>query len=212
MKSIKKTFHIPPSYTFTAGCSNPATVISLAPFVSSCSSPINYVGGLRPYYQQCKFLSTSSPSSSSSSSLSTAAIHSTDDDTFETPPSTSNNLDDSLQKNPFEILSNGQISSSLNKVRNESPDNIYFYFQAKLSSTTSKSSSDRRSTADQSKTATISNSTSSNKNTSKTIGNATIVQTPNEGNIVVKGTHRLADDVKFFFFIEKLFFFIKIIY
>ncbi len=113
MKSIKKTFHIPPSYTFTAGCSNPATVISLAPFVSSCSSPLNYVGGLRPYYQQRKFLSTSN---TSSSSFPTVAIHTTDDDHFETPPSTNNSSDDSLNMNPFEILSKRQASQLLNKV------------------------------------------------------------------------------------------------
>jgi len=114
MKSIKKTFHIPPSYTFTAGCSNPATVISLAPFVSSCSSPLNYVGGLRPYYQQCKFLSTSNISTPS---LSTVAIHSTDNDKFETPPSTNNSIDDSFQMNPFEKLTKEQTSQTLNKVQ-----------------------------------------------------------------------------------------------
>jgi hypothetical protein len=120
MKSIKKTFHIPPSYTFTAGCSNPSTVISLAPFVSSCSSPLNYVGGLRPYYQQRKFLSTSNTSSSSSSSssspLSIVAIHRTDNDKFETPPSTNDSSDDSIEINPFEKLSKQQTLHSLNKV------------------------------------------------------------------------------------------------
>jgi hypothetical protein len=119
MKSIKKTFHIPPSYTFAAGCSNPATVISLAPFVSCCSSPLNYVGGLRPYYQQRKFFSTLNTSnhSSSSSSLSTVAIHSTDNDKFETPPSTNNSIDDSFQMNPFEKLTKEQTSQTLNKVQ-----------------------------------------------------------------------------------------------
>jgi hypothetical protein len=126
MKSIKKTFHIPPSYTFTAGCSNPATVISLAPFVSSCSSPLNYVGGLRPYYQQRKFLSTSNTSTlSSSSSLSTVAIHSTDDDNYQTPPSSSGSSDDSSKMNPFEILSKEHISQSLNQVRYEISSNVY---------------------------------------------------------------------------------------
>lgn len=117
MKSIKKTFHIPPSYTFTAGCSDPATVISLAPFVSSCSSPMNYVGGLRPYYQQRKYLSTSNTSTCSSSvSLSTVAIHSTDDEKFETPPSTSDTSDDSSKINPFRKLAKEQTSLPLNKV------------------------------------------------------------------------------------------------
>jgi hypothetical protein len=115
MKSIKKTFHIPPSYTFTAGCSNPATVISLAPFVSSFSSPLNSVGGLRPYYQQRKFISTSTTSTppSSSSSLSAVEIHSTDDEKFETPPSTNSSNDENFQINPFEKLS----PQKLNKVR-----------------------------------------------------------------------------------------------
>jgi hypothetical protein len=96
MKAVKKSFHIPPSYTFTAGCSNPTTVISLAPFVSSCSSPLNYVGNLRPYYQQRKFPQTSSHS--------IVAIHSTDDEDFVTPPSTDKNMDDTSKKNPFEQL------------------------------------------------------------------------------------------------------------
>ena len=114
MKSIKKAFHIPPSYSFTAGCSNPSTVISLAPFVSSCSSPLNYVGGLRPYYQQYKFLSTTNRSSSSS--LSTVAIHSTDDENFETPPSSNNSPDKTFQNNPFEQLAHEQTSQILDKV------------------------------------------------------------------------------------------------
>jgi hypothetical protein len=114
MKSIKKTFYIPPSYTFTDGCSNPSTVTSLAPYVSSCSSAFNYVGGLRPYYQQRKYISTSSTSTpSTSSSLSPVEIHSSDDENFETPPSTSNSIDDSFQMNPFESLS----TQTLNKVR-----------------------------------------------------------------------------------------------
>lgn len=98
---MKKTFHIPPSYTFTAGCSNPMTVISLAPFVSSCSSPLNYVGGLRPYYQQRRFQSISNRSSPSPS---IAAIHNTDDESFETPPSTNSRLEDMSSTNPFEKL------------------------------------------------------------------------------------------------------------
>jgi hypothetical protein len=114
MKSIKKTFEIPPSYTFTSGCSNPATVMSLAPFVSSCSSPLNYVGGLRPYYQQRKFLSTSN---TLTLPLATVAIHMTDEDEFETPPSTNNNINDSIKINPLEKLSNEKISQSLNKVQ-----------------------------------------------------------------------------------------------
>ena len=101
MKSMKKTFHIPPSYTFTAGCSNPMTVISLAPFVSSCSSPLNYVGGLRPYYQQRRFQSISNRPSPSPSLV---EIHNTDDENFETPPSTNSRFDDRLQMNPFEKL------------------------------------------------------------------------------------------------------------
>jgi hypothetical protein len=32
-------------------------------------------------------------------------------------------------------------------------------------------------------------------NTSTTISDATVISTPNDGNIVVKGKHRLADDV-----------------
>jgi hypothetical protein len=115
MKSKKKTFEIPPSYTFTSGCSNPATVMSLAPFVSSCSSPLNCVGGLRPYYQQRKFLSTST---TLTSPLATVAIHMTDDDDeFETPPSTNNNNDDLIKINPLEKLSNEKISHPLNKVQ-----------------------------------------------------------------------------------------------
>ena len=108
MKSIKKTFHIPPSYTFTAGCSNPTTVISLAPFVASCSSPLNYVGNLRPYYQQRKFPQISSDS--------IAAIHNTDEENFETPPSTNKNLDDTSKTNPFEQLAKQQTSQILDKV------------------------------------------------------------------------------------------------
>jgi len=122
MKSIKKTFHIPPSYTFTAGCSNPATVISLAPFVSSCSSPLNYVGGLRPYYQQCKFLSTSNIPAPS---LSTVAIHSTDDDAYQTPPSSNDSSDGSSKMNPFEILSKEHTSQSLKQVRYEISSSVY---------------------------------------------------------------------------------------
>ena len=85
MTSRKTTFYIPPSYTFTVGCSNPSTVISLAPLVSSCSSSLNFVGGLRPYYQQRKFFLTSkdfSLSSSTSSHL-TVTIHRTDEEIFE---------------------------------------------------------------------------------------------------------------------------------
>ncbi|CAF1376338.1 unnamed protein product [Adineta ricciae] len=105
MKSFKKTFHIPPSYAFTAGCSNPTTVVSLAPFVSSCASPLNYVGGLRPYYQQRKFLITPNlPSRSSSPSPSTVGIHSTDDDQYETPPSSVDSGDEASETNPFEVL------------------------------------------------------------------------------------------------------------
>ncbi len=109
MKSMKKTFHIPPSYTFTAGCSNPATVISLAPFASSCSSPLNYVGSLRSYYQQHKFLQPST------SSLSIVAIHSTDEN-FETPPTTNKSTDETREMNPFEKLAKQQTPQIFDKV------------------------------------------------------------------------------------------------
>ena len=115
MKSFKKAFHIPPSYAFTAGCSNPTTVVSLAPFVSSCASPLNYVGGLRPYYQQRKFLITPNPPSRSSSpSLSTVGIHSTDDDQYETPPSSVDSGDEASEMNPFEVLAKKE---NFNQVR-----------------------------------------------------------------------------------------------
>lgn len=119
MRSMKKTFHIPPSYVFTAGCSNPATVISLAPFVSSCSSPLNYVGGLRPFYQQQKFRAPSDASTRSSSSLSLATIgvHSTDDDPYATAPSSPESDDDSITGNPFEALSKREDANSAVQVR-----------------------------------------------------------------------------------------------
>lgn len=110
---MKKTFHIPPSYTFTAGCSNPRTVISLAPFVSSCSSPLNYVGGLRPYYQQCRYQSKSNRSSPSPSIV---AIHNTDEEHFETPPSTNSYLDNTMNINPFERLAKQSAEPMIEKV------------------------------------------------------------------------------------------------
>ena len=100
--SMKKRFHIPPSYTFVSEYGNAATVLSLAPFVSSCSSPLDHVGGLRPFYQQQKFLLNASTRCSSPSS-DTATIHSTDDALFETPPSTNSSLGEtSSGTNPFE--------------------------------------------------------------------------------------------------------------
>ncbi|CAF1644645.1 unnamed protein product, partial [Adineta ricciae] len=120
MKSFKKTFHIPPSYAFTAGCSNPTTVISLAPFVSSCASPLNYVGGLRPYYQQRKFLITPNPPSRSSSpAVSTVGIHSTDDDQYETPPSSVDSGDETSEMNPFEVLAKKE---NFNQAKSSSSD------------------------------------------------------------------------------------------
>ena len=107
---MKKAFHIPPSYTFTAGCSNPTTVISLAPFVSTCSSPLNYAGGLRPYYQQCRFQNRSSPSPS------IVAIHNTDEEHFQTPPSTNSNRDDAMNINPFEKLAKQSAEKITDKV------------------------------------------------------------------------------------------------
>ncbi|CAF1291311.1 unnamed protein product [Adineta steineri] len=180
MTSIKKTFHIPPSYTFTAGCSNPATVRSIAPFVSSCSSSLNYVGGLRPYYEQRKFLSkanTSGLSSSSSiTSLSNVDIHTTDDDKYVTPPSSTDSSDQSSSINPFELLSKEQ--------------NLRPLTQAKLSS---KSSHDHRSGINKSKNTKISDSS---KNTLSTITNGTVLSTPNDENTAVKGQHRLANEIE----------------
>jgi hypothetical protein len=54
---------------------NPTTIISLTPPISLSSS--NYVGGLRPSYQQSKFSLTST-----ASSLSSIGIHNTDDDSL----------------------------------------------------------------------------------------------------------------------------------
>ncbi|CAF0828373.1 unnamed protein product [Rotaria sordida] len=183
MKPIKKNFHIPPSYTFISNCSNPATVISLASFVSSCSSPLNHVGGLRPSYQQRKFLSTSNASttssSSSSSAFSIAAIHITDDGNFETPPSTNNSSNDCFEMNPFENLSKTQTSQSLNK--------------SKLFSSSSKTAVDHRSITKKSKNSTASDPTKTN---STTINEATFAATSNGENISVKGKHRLANDVE----------------
>jgi hypothetical protein len=67
-KRIQRKF----SYTLKSGYRNPSTVISLTPLISSS----NYVGGLRPYYQQSKF---SVPSTASSSRISSVGIHITDD-------------------------------------------------------------------------------------------------------------------------------------
>ena len=111
--SMKKRFHIPPSYTFVSEYGNAATVLSLAPFVSSCSSPLHRVGGLRPFYQQQKFLLNASTRCSSPSS-DTATIHSTDDALFETPPSTNSSLDETRSRtNPFE----NQVCQSISSVR-----------------------------------------------------------------------------------------------
>lgn len=118
MQSLKKSFYIPPSYTFPSSYSNPATVISLASFVSTCSSPLNYLGGLRPYYQQQKCLT---PSSSSSTSVSTATvpIHSTEEDIFETPPSSAEPIDEDRSRiNPFEVLAKKERALNKNQVRN----------------------------------------------------------------------------------------------
>ena len=116
--TMRKTFYIPPSYTFTSDLSNSATALSLAPFVSSCSSPQHYVGALRPYYQQRKAHSASTASSSRTlSSLSTAVIHRADDDAFATPPSTTSSSDPFATKNPFEMLCDEHVLSSIDKVR-----------------------------------------------------------------------------------------------
>ena len=115
MKSLTKRFHIPPSYTFASEYGHSATVISLAPFVSSCSSPLNCVGGLRPHYQQQKFL-LSSPTRYSSPSPDSATIHGNEDDPFETPPSTNSSLNERSRKNPFEILSSSSSAAGDNQV------------------------------------------------------------------------------------------------
>lgn len=97
MKSIKKSFYIPPSYTFTIGCSNPSGIVSVAPFVSSCSSPLNYVRGFRANYRQRK-----------SQSISTVAIHDFDDESYKTAPSTFEDEENFSRQNPFEQLAQEQ--------------------------------------------------------------------------------------------------------
>jgi len=57
---------------------NPITIISLTPPISLSSS--NYIGGLRPSYQQSKFSLTSTASYLSSLRISSIGIHNTDDD------------------------------------------------------------------------------------------------------------------------------------
>jgi len=60
---------------YKSAYTNPITIISLTPPISLSSS--NYVGGLRPSYQQSKFSLTSTASSLRISSI---GIHNTDDD------------------------------------------------------------------------------------------------------------------------------------
>ena len=116
--AMRKNFYIPPSYTLASKHSNSGTVLSLAPFVSLCSSPLNHVGVLRPYYQQRKVQSTSTASTSrSSSSLSTAILHRADDNAFATPPSTASSSDQFITSNPFELPCDKHVLSSIDKVR-----------------------------------------------------------------------------------------------
>jgi hypothetical protein len=74
-KSVKRNFYIPESYTLGSDHMNPSTVISRTPFLSSS----DYVGGLRPYYQQSKLSLTST-----ALPLSSVGIHTTDDDSLDT--------------------------------------------------------------------------------------------------------------------------------
>jgi hypothetical protein len=67
-----RNFYVPESYTFKFGHENPSAIISLTPCVSSS----NYVGSLRPYYQQRKFSLTST----APSLLLSVGIHTIDDD------------------------------------------------------------------------------------------------------------------------------------
>lgn len=114
---MKKSFHIPPSYSFSSTCSDPRPMMSLTSFVSTCSSPLAYLGGLRPYYQQQKSASPSASSLSTSNSLSIVPIHCTDNEIFETPPSTNSSIDDLSITNPFEILAKKNRISNENQVR-----------------------------------------------------------------------------------------------
>lgn len=98
---MKKKFRIPPSYTFTVGCSNPSRIVSLAPFVSPCSSPLN---------QHRVFRSTSANLSSSLSSSFESDIDDDEDEDeiYHTPPSSVDSGVDSYEMNPFEKLAKQQ--------------------------------------------------------------------------------------------------------
>jgi len=95
---MKRKFRIPPSYTFIVGSSNPSRIVSLAPFVSSCSSPLS---------QQRDFRSTSTNSSSSSSG-SSCLDSDVDDEIYQTPPSSADSGIESFDMNPFEKLARQQ--------------------------------------------------------------------------------------------------------